>query len=90
MSLRAAGTGEMLPLWKAMENLRIPVLLVVGKRDRKYAETGEAMRRRIPGSVVVEVEGAGHCVHVEKPEEFADLVERFLADRSAMIRAAEK
>jgi 2-succinyl-6-hydroxy-2,4-cyclohexadiene-1-carboxylate synthase len=85
-SLRGAGAGEMVPLWKAMENLRIPVLIVVGKRDRKYAEIGNAMRRRIPGSVVTEVEGAGHCVHLEKPEQFADLVERFLDDRPAALR----
>jgi 2-succinyl-6-hydroxy-2,4-cyclohexadiene-1-carboxylate synthase len=90
MSLRGAGTGEMLPLWNKIEDLSIPVLLVVGKRDPKYAETGEAMHRMIPGSVIVEVDGAGHCVHVERPEEFADIVGRFLADRSEMIRAAEE
>ena len=27
----------------------------------------------------VEVNGAGHCVHVERPQEFAALTERFLA-----------
>jgi 2-succinyl-6-hydroxy-2,4-cyclohexadiene-1-carboxylate synthase len=89
MALRGAGTGEMVPLWDKLEALRIPVLLVVGKRDPKYAEIGEAMHRRIGGSVVAEVDGAGHCVHVEKPDEFADIVARFLADRSEMIRAAE-
>jgi len=90
MSLRAAGTGEMTPLWKAMERLRVPVLLVVGERDRRYAEIGEAMRRRIPGSILSRVEGAGHCAHLEKPEEFADLVERFLDHRSATVRAADE
>jgi len=90
MSLRGAGTGEMLPLWNKIEDLRIPVLLVVGKRDPKYSEAGEAMHRLVPGSVVAEVDGAGHCVHVEKPEEFADIVERFLADHSEMLRAAEE
>jgi 2-succinyl-6-hydroxy-2,4-cyclohexadiene-1-carboxylate synthase len=88
MSLRGAGTGEMAPLWSAIEGLRIPVLLVVGKGDRRYTEIGEAMRRKIPGSLLAEVEGAGHCVHLEKPEEFADLVGRFLEDGPAMIREA--
>jgi 2-succinyl-6-hydroxy-2,4-cyclohexadiene-1-carboxylate synthase len=90
MSLRGAGTGEMVPLWGKIEDLRIPVLLVVGKRDPKYAEIGEAMHLKIPGSVVAEVDGAGHCVHVEKPEEFADLVDRFLAEHSETTRAAER
>jgi 2-succinyl-6-hydroxy-2,4-cyclohexadiene-1-carboxylate synthase len=90
MSLRGAGTGEMVPLWDEIEDLRIPVLLVVGRRDPKHAEIGEAMRRMIPGSVVAKVDGAGHGVHVEKPEEFVDIVERFLDDRPEMIRATEK
>jgi 2-succinyl-6-hydroxy-2,4-cyclohexadiene-1-carboxylate synthase len=89
MSLRAAGTGEMPPLWGEMEALSLPVLLVAGARDKKYAEIAEAMRRRIPGSEVAEVAGSGHCVHLEKPNEFADLVERFLTDRSATARAAK-
>jgi 2-succinyl-6-hydroxy-2,4-cyclohexadiene-1-carboxylate synthase len=90
MSLRGAGAGGMLQLWDEIGDLRIPVLLVVGKRDPKFAEIGDAMHRRIPGSAVAEVDGAGHCVHLEKPEEFADIVERFLADRSEMARAAEE
>jgi 2-succinyl-6-hydroxy-2,4-cyclohexadiene-1-carboxylate synthase len=90
MSLRAAGTGRMTPLWGEIGGLGIPVLIVVGKRDEKYGESGEAMRARIPGSTLVAVEGAGHCVHVEKPEEFAELVERFLDDRHVVARAAKR
>jgi 2-succinyl-6-hydroxy-2,4-cyclohexadiene-1-carboxylate synthase len=89
MSLRAAGTGAMLPLWDKIGDLKIPVLLVVGKKDRKYAEIAEAMRERIPESTEVEVNGAGHCVHVERPQEFAALTERFLAGVPAAVRAAE-
>jgi 2-succinyl-6-hydroxy-2,4-cyclohexadiene-1-carboxylate synthase len=89
MSLRAAGTGQMTPLWGEIGMLGIPVLIVVGKRDRKYSETGEAMRSRIPGSTLAAVEGAGHCVHVERPAEFAELVERFL-DRPRVVAKAAK
>jgi 2-succinyl-6-hydroxy-2,4-cyclohexadiene-1-carboxylate synthase len=88
-SLRGAGTGAMAPLWDKIGGLRIPVLLVVGEKDRKYAEVGGAMRERIPGATVAEVDGAGHCVHVEKPQEFAALAGRFLVDSSATVRAAE-
>lgn len=89
MSLRAAGTGEMAPLWGEIGRLRMPLLLIVGRRDTKYAATADAMRKRVPGSLVVEVDGAGHCPHVERPEEFADLVGRFLAHPSAMVQAAK-
>ena len=90
MSLRGAGAGEMDPLWDEIEGLTIPVLIVVGERDPKYAETGEAMRRRIPGSALATVEGAGHCPHLERPQQFADLVERFLAGSSNVLRAEEE
>ena len=89
MSLRAAGIGAMVPLWDKIGGLKIPVLLVVGKKDRRYAEIAEAMRERIPGSAVAEVDGAGHCAHLERPKEFAALTERFLASSSAVVRAAE-
>jgi 2-succinyl-6-hydroxy-2,4-cyclohexadiene-1-carboxylate synthase len=89
MSLRAAGTGRMAPLWGEIERLGIPVLIVVGKRDQKYAALGEAMRARIPESTLAAVEGAGHCVHVEKPVEFAELVERFLYGRHVVAKAAK-
>jgi 2-succinyl-6-hydroxy-2,4-cyclohexadiene-1-carboxylate synthase len=87
MSLRAAGTGRMAPLWDEIGSLGIPVLIVVGKRDEKYTATGEAMRARIPGSTLAAVEGAGHCVHLERPEEFAELVGAFLDGRRAVARA---
>lgn len=86
MSLRSAGTGAMEPLWAALSGLRVPVLIVVGEKDPKFTKAGEAMHRRIPGSLLVKVEGAGHCVHIEKPDEFADLVEQFLTDRAAVAR----
>ena len=79
MSLRSAGPGAMASLWDKVGALGIPVLLVVGKKDRRFAEIGRAMQERIPGSEIAEVGGAGHCVHLERPKEFADLVERFLA-----------
>lgn len=90
MSLRGAGIGAMVPLWDKIDRLAIPVLLVVGRKDRKYSVIAESMRERIPGSAVAKVDGAGHCVHLERPQEFAALIERFLAARSAMVRAAKR
>jgi 2-succinyl-6-hydroxy-2,4-cyclohexadiene-1-carboxylate synthase len=78
MSLRTMGTGRMVPLWDRLSDLAIPVLIVVGARDTKYSEVAEAMRSRIGAGRVVNVEGAGHCVHVERPDEFAALLDGFL------------
>jgi hypothetical protein len=72
------GTGRMVPLWDRLSDLAIPVLILVGARDTKYSEVAEAMRSRIGAGRVVKVEGAGHCVHVERPGEFAALLDGFL------------
>jgi 2-succinyl-6-hydroxy-2,4-cyclohexadiene-1-carboxylate synthase len=89
MSLRAAGAGETTSLWKQLETLGMPVLFVVGKKDAKYARIAEAMRKRVRGSSLVKVEGAGHCVHIERPDSFADAAERFLKVWPQVLRAAK-
>jgi len=86
-SLRASGPGSMTPLWSAIESLDVPVMLVAGQLDQKFVETGTAMKKRIPRSSLVEVEGAGHCVHVEKPAEFGGLLGRFLDEKAPPPRA---
>ncbi|MDG6914625.1 MAG: 2-succinyl-6-hydroxy-2,4-cyclohexadiene-1-carboxylate synthase [Nitrososphaerota archaeon] len=88
MSLRAAGTGEMAPLWDELGGIATRVLVVVGSADRKYAEVGMDMWARIPGSSLAEVDGAGHCVHLDKPAEFVDLVEEFVGGGSPPLRAS--
>lgn len=85
-SLRAAGAGRMEPLWTEIERLTIPVLIVVGEKDAKYLELGEEMSGRIPASTLERVEGAGHCPHLERPREFAALVETFLAEHPTVMR----
>lgn len=78
MSLKSAGTGRMQPLWERLGRLEIPVLILVGEKDRKFLAIGEAMRRCIPNCTLKIVEGAGHCTHLEKPAIFENLVVRFL------------
>jgi 2-succinyl-6-hydroxy-2,4-cyclohexadiene-1-carboxylate synthase len=85
-SLRAAGAGSMTPLWDEMNDLPFPVLIVAGRLDRKYLETGVAMKERIRRATLLDVEGAGHCVHVERPEEFSGLLERFLDANTMSLR----
>jgi len=88
MSLRASGPGQMTPLWEDLGGLNIPVLLIVGGRDRAFVRVAEKMKSRIPDCKVAVVDDAGHCVHLERPAEFANLVVSFLKDRSA-IKGAE-
>lgn len=60
---------------RALPSLPVPLVLVVGSRDRTIPpEQAEAVRRRVPGSRIVRLSGAGHLVHEERPEQVAALI----------------
>jgi pimeloyl-ACP methyl ester carboxylesterase len=66
-------------LWDAWDTLDLPVLCLRGvDSDLLLRETADAMRKRGPRSVVVEIEGCGHAPALNTPAQYA-LVERFLA-----------
>jgi 2-succinyl-6-hydroxy-2,4-cyclohexadiene-1-carboxylate synthase len=70
-ALRGLGTGALPSLWERLDRLAIPTLIVVGERDRKFAEIASAMVREIPDGEIAVVTGAGHAAHLEKPLEVA-------------------
>lgn len=78
ISIKSMGTGSMRPLWDNLGQLKIPVLLVVGEKDRKFLTIGEAMKSQVPNCSLKVVPGAGHCTHLEKPSIFENLVVEFL------------
>ena len=62
--------------------LRCPAVCVCGSEDA--STTPSAVRRlasRLPDAKYVEVPGAGHLVPVERPSEFANIINRFLEER---------
>jgi 2-succinyl-6-hydroxy-2,4-cyclohexadiene-1-carboxylate synthase len=70
-ALRAWGTGAMDSLWDQLPTLATPVLLVTGERDAKFAAVARAMAALLPDAVHVEIPGAGHAAHLERPREVA-------------------
>ena len=78
-SLRLAGTGTQQPLWD-----RLPAPHDARARGRRGAR--RQVLRRWPGAsstscpapTLAIVPGAGHTVHLERPDEFAELVGRWL------------
>jgi 2-succinyl-6-hydroxy-2,4-cyclohexadiene-1-carboxylate synthase len=79
-ALRRLGTGAQEPLWDRLGELGSPVMLVAGERDRKFAGIAGEMAAAIGPTARVElVAGAGHAVHLERPDETAALVEEFVA-----------
>ena len=67
-SLRSTGTGTQTPLWNALGELRVPVLLLVGEHDSKFTAIAERMRASLPDAVMRVIADAGHGVHLEQPE----------------------
>lgn len=73
-ALRGLGTGALPSLWKRLDELGMPVSVVVGQRDQKFRGVGGRMAESIPAAELVVVPGAGHAVHLEAPERVAEIV----------------
>jgi 2-succinyl-6-hydroxy-2,4-cyclohexadiene-1-carboxylate synthase len=73
-ALRGLGTGTLPSLWDRLEELSVPVELIVGERDTKFAATAERMHAVLPDARLHIVPGAGHAVHLEDPWAVAALI----------------
>jgi 2-succinyl-6-hydroxy-2,4-cyclohexadiene-1-carboxylate synthase len=75
-ALRRLGTGSQEPLWDRLGELRMPVALVVGEHDAKFRAIAERMAAGIGVAArVVVVEGAGHAVPLDRPDEVARIID---------------
>ncbi|HWC10268.1 MAG TPA: alpha/beta fold hydrolase, partial [Acidimicrobiales bacterium] len=78
-ALRLLGTGVQQPLWDRLGDLRVPVLLLAGAEDAKFTALARRMAEAVgAGAEVALVPGAGHAAHLERPDEAAAVIERFL------------
>jgi 2-succinyl-6-hydroxy-2,4-cyclohexadiene-1-carboxylate synthase len=79
-SLRLAGTGAQEPLWNRLEELAMPVLVLAGEHDERFAGLG---RRLVAGvgdnATLALVPGAGHAAHLEAPAAFLAVLRPWLA-----------
>lgn len=70
-SLRTCGTGSQDSLWNRLAELRMPVLLVAGALDTKFADLAREVAPLVGGlATTVLLDGAGHAAHLEKPQAF--------------------
>ncbi len=79
-SLRGMGAGQQAPLWECLPELTMPVLLLVGAQDCKYCDIASRMEQLLPTAHVSVVADAGHAVHLEQPDCFAQLVRDFFEE----------
>lgn len=67
-----------------LNELQLPVMLIVGRYDLARPETMLEFQRLIPGSVVEVIEDAAHGSMIDQPERFNTVVGEFLASVEAM------
>jgi 2-succinyl-6-hydroxy-2,4-cyclohexadiene-1-carboxylate synthase len=67
-ALRGLGTGSLPSVWTRLESLQMPVTLLAGERDTKFTALANDMAARIRRATVSVVPGAGHAVHLERPD----------------------
>jgi 2-succinyl-6-hydroxy-2,4-cyclohexadiene-1-carboxylate synthase len=74
--LRALGHGVQPSNWTRLADLAMPVMIAAGALDEKYTDLAHRMHECIGASAVVYiVDGAGHALHLERPEEFVHLLD---------------
>jgi dihydroxynaphthoic acid synthetase/2-succinyl-6-hydroxy-2,4-cyclohexadiene-1-carboxylate synthase len=77
-SLRGFGQGVQPPLHDRLHELPMPVLLIAGAEDAKYAGMAGEMATIIPDARVEIIDNAGHTPHLEQPERFRQAVRAVL------------
>lgn len=73
-SMRTLGLSAMPNLWERLPGIDVPVTLVSGARDARFAALARRMAARLPCARVRRVAGAGHNPLVERPAALARLL----------------
>lgn len=87
--LRGFGTGQQPSGWSELGSCALPALLLTGALDPKFDGIADAMAEQWPGARRVRVPGAGHAVHLEKPEAWLAMVSPFLDELSPDLPDAD-
>ncbi len=79
-ALVGMGTGAQASLWHRLSRLEIPVHAIAGSLDAKFVGLARAMEAESGGQIAAHiVDRAGHMIHAEQPDAFADLLTRLLS-----------
>jgi 2-succinyl-6-hydroxy-2,4-cyclohexadiene-1-carboxylate synthase len=80
-SLLQSGTGAQDPSWDRLHRLDMPVLVVAGALDAKFAALGARLQESIGANATLAlVPDAGHAAHLEQPAAFLAVVRPWLAE----------
>lgn len=74
-ALESFSVGLQKSRWDALSTLKMPVLAIAGELDRKYAAIAARIADLCPRGKQSIISGAGHAVHLERPQELARAVQ---------------
>ncbi|MEO1023058.1 MAG: 2-succinyl-6-hydroxy-2,4-cyclohexadiene-1-carboxylate synthase [Bacteroidota bacterium] len=76
------GTGTMPAVRHKLNEIKNPVLLLTGERDRKFVTINQTMKRELPNSELVIVKESGHRIFAEQPGDWINGIRTFLTNQS--------
>lgn len=78
--LMREGRGDAVDLWEPLPRIPCPTLIVRGAASDILApDVAKTMVERLPDGRLVEIEGAGHTVPADRPDEFVRQIRAFLS-----------
>ncbi|OCR02951.1 2-succinyl-6-hydroxy-2,4-cyclohexadiene-1-carboxylate synthase [Oscillatoriales cyanobacterium USR001] len=76
-SLRNLGIGNQPSLWQELENIKIPMLLLVGEYDRKFVAINNDIVKLSANIELAIVPQAGHNIHIENVNQLVTILKTF-------------
>jgi 2-succinyl-6-hydroxy-2,4-cyclohexadiene-1-carboxylate synthase len=73
-ALRHLGTGAQPSYWAELQKLRVPVRLIAGAGDAKFAALARRMGELLPEAELVLIPDCGHAPHLERPQAFLEAI----------------
>ncbi len=75
-------------IWRYVRDIKIPTLVLYGKLSTTFLPSVvKKLQDRIPNAVIKGFEKTGHFVPMEKPDETADIIIRFLEENNLLDHA---
>jgi pimeloyl-ACP methyl ester carboxylesterase len=68
------------PLWEEWEGITCPTLIVRGEEGDLDSATAARMAARVPQASVATISGAGHELHLERPDDWRKALGSFFGD----------
>ncbi|XOV83138.1 MAG: alpha/beta fold hydrolase [bacterium] len=78
--------AQQAPVTDQLSELRLPVSVVVGEKDRPFITPARLMHKKLPNSRLVLIDKAGHCPQYENPEAWRCAIETHFEFASGLTK----